>query len=175
MNNPQPLLLSTCITWQELALSNETMNQINIIKEMFLMHAQHLKPNGQIILFYGTNRNTKLNVAALLGKDANRPVYKINPVALSSNYIGETEKNIEMIFKEAQKVGAVLFFDEADALFNKQTEVKDAHDKYANLEVSYLLQRLENYEGISILATQAKDNMDSAFIRRFYAVIHFPK
>jgi SpoVK/Ycf46/Vps4 family AAA+-type ATPase len=175
MNIAHLSLLSTNISWQELALSNETMEQVNKIKKMFLMHTMQLKPSGQIILFYGASTNTKLNVAALLGKDANKPIYKINLATLSSNYIGETEKNLEMVFEEAQKIDALLLFDEADALFGKQTDVKDAHDKYANLEVSYLLQRLENYNGITIVATNNKDDINNAFIRRFYATIHFPK
>jgi SpoVK/Ycf46/Vps4 family AAA+-type ATPase len=175
MNNAQLSLLSTNITWQELALSNETKEQLDKIKKILLMHIQQQKNKGHIILFYGKHTKVKINVAALLGKEVKKPVYNINLSALSSNYIDETEKNLEMVFEKAQKVGALLFFDEADALFGKRTDVKEAHDKYINLEVSYLLQRLEEYDGVAIITTQGKDNIDSAFIRRLFAVVHFPK
>jgi SpoVK/Ycf46/Vps4 family AAA+-type ATPase len=91
-----------------------------------------------------------------------------------SKYIGETEKNLERIFSGAAAGELVLFFDEADALFGKRSEVKDAHDRYANVETSYLLQRMEEYEGISILATNLRRNMDDAFVRRIAFVVQFP-
>ena len=90
-----------------------------------------------------------------------------------SKYIGETEKNLETIFDRAEEKEWILFFDEADALFGKRTGVKDAHDKYSNQEVSYLLQRIENYNGLVILATNMKSNIDDAFTRRFNSMIHF--
>jgi SpoVK/Ycf46/Vps4 family AAA+-type ATPase len=168
-------LISTNLTWQEIVLNYETMEQLDKIKKMLLMHTQQLKTKGHIILFCGTDTKTKINIAALLGKEVNKPVYNINLATLSSTYIGETEKNIEMVFEEAQKVGAILFFDEADALFGKRTEVKDAHDKFANLEVSYLLQKIDDCSSIIILSTNTKDNIDIAFTRRFDAVIYFSK
>jgi len=91
-----------------------------------------------------------------------------------SKYIGETEKNLELLFARAEDKGWILFFDEADALFGKRTNVRDAHDKYANQEVSYLLQRIENYNGLVILATNMKNNIDDAFIRRFNSILKFP-
>ncbi len=91
-----------------------------------------------------------------------------------SKYIGETEKNLDALFASAEKKGWILFFDEADALFGKRTEVKDAHDRYANLEVSYLLKRIEDYNGLVILASNMKGNIDDAFTRRFNTVIRFP-
>ena len=91
-----------------------------------------------------------------------------------SKYIGETEKNLSLIFNEAQDSSAVLFFDEADALFGKRSEVKDAHDRYANIETAYLLQRMEEYSGIVILATNMKQNLDEAFVRRMRFIMHFP-
>jgi SpoVK/Ycf46/Vps4 family AAA+-type ATPase len=91
-----------------------------------------------------------------------------------SKYIGETEKNLENLFARAEAKNWVLFFDEADALFGKRTGVRDAHDKYANQEVSYLLQRIEDFDGLVILASNMKNNIDDAFIRRFNALIKFP-
>ena len=91
-----------------------------------------------------------------------------------SKYIGETEKNLELLFARAEDKDWILFFDEADALFGKRTNVRDAHDKYANQEVSYLLQRIEDYDGLVILATNMKNNIDDAFLRRFNSVVKFP-
>src|SRR6185295_17350579 len=91
-----------------------------------------------------------------------------------SKFIGETEKNLSRIFAEAETSNTILFFDEADALFGKRSEVRDAHDRYANIETAYLLQRLEAYEGLVILATNLKKNMDEAFVRRLQVVVEFP-
>ena len=91
-----------------------------------------------------------------------------------SKYIGETEKNLERVFREAENSNAILFFDEADAIFGKRSEVKDAHDRYANIEVGYLLQRMEAYDGVTILATNLRANLDEAFTRRFATIVDFP-
>ena len=91
-----------------------------------------------------------------------------------SKYIGETEKNLDNIFTEAETSNAILFFDEADALFGKRSEVKDAHDRYANIEIGYLLQKMEEYDGIAILATNLRQNMDEAFVRRIQVIVEFP-
>ena len=91
-----------------------------------------------------------------------------------SKYIGETEKNLDRIFDAAENANAILFFDEADALFGKRSEVKDAHDRYANIEISYLLQKMEEYEGIAILATNLRQHLDEAFVRRLQVAIEFP-
>ena len=91
-----------------------------------------------------------------------------------SKYIGETEKNLRRVFDAAEDGGAILFFDEADALFGKRSEVKDSHDRYANIEVSYLLQRMEAYRGLAILATNMKASLDTAFLRRLRFVVNFP-
>ncbi|MGL4651155.1 MAG: ATP-binding protein, partial [Caldilineaceae bacterium] len=101
-------------------------------------------------------------------------VYKIDLSGMVSKYIGETEKNLEKLFSEAENSNAILFFDEADAIFGKRSEVKDAHDRYANIETSYLLQRMEAYDGVTILATNLRANLDEAFTRRLHGVIDFP-
>ncbi|WP_431214056.1 ATP-binding protein [Puia sp. P3] len=103
-----------------------------------------------------------------------KDVYKIDLSMVVSKYIGETEKNLELLFARAEDKGWILFFDEADALFGKRTSVRDANDKYANQEVSYLLQRIEDFNGLIILATNMKNNIDEAFIRRFNAILRFP-
>jgi SpoVK/Ycf46/Vps4 family AAA+-type ATPase len=101
-------------------------------------------------------------------------LYKIDLSQVVSKYIGETEKSLNSIFQEAQASNSILFFDEADALFGKRSEVKDAHDRYANIEVSYLLQKMEEYDGIAILATNFRKNIDEAFLRRLQVIIDFP-
>ena len=108
--------------------------------------------------------------AALGGLD----LYRVEIPAVVSKYIGETEKALEQVFREAQGTSAILFFDEADALFGRRTEVKDAHDRYANIEVSYLLQALESYDGLTILATNFQHNLDAAFVRRLAFIVNFP-
>src|SRR5206468_6990848 len=128
---------------------------------------------GYRTLFYGPTGTGKTFTAGLLGKQVKKDVYKIDLSMVVSKYIGETEKNLELLFARAEDKGWILFFDEADALFGKRTSVKDAHDKYANQEVSYLLQRIEDYNGLVILATNMKSNIDPAFIRRFNSIIHF--
>lgn len=168
---------ATSLTWQEVIMTNETIKEVNALKKILSVKDKPLHPSlkskGQIILFYGNATKTKINVAALLGKEVNKPVCKIDLSALSSSYISETEKNIEMLLAEATKAGAILFFDEADALFSKKINVKDSHDKYANLDIAYLLQRLEDYKGFTIIQSKAKDNIDTLFSRRFFKIIHF--
>jgi SpoVK/Ycf46/Vps4 family AAA+-type ATPase len=132
-----------------------------------------LKP-GYRALFYGPSGTGKTLTATLLGKQFQKDVYRIDLSQIVSKYIGETEKNLEKVFLKAENKDWILFFDEADALFGKRTNVKDSHDRYANQEVSYLLQRVEDYPGLIILASNFKSNIDEAFIRRFHTMIHFP-
>ena len=134
-----------------------------------------------MVLNYSTTHNApgppgtgKTMTASLLGKEFNKDVYRIDLSQIVSKYIGETEKNLEKIFVKAEHKDWILFFDEADALFGKRSNVQSAHDKYANQEVSYLLQRVEDFSGLIILASNYKTNIDSAFVRRFNAIIHFP-
>jgi SpoVK/Ycf46/Vps4 family AAA+-type ATPase len=109
-----------------------------------------------------------------LGKYTGKDVFRIDLSRVVSKYIGETEKNLSRLFDKAENKNWILFFDEADALFGKRTDIRDAHDKYANQEVSYLLQRIEGYSGLVILATNQRGNIDDGFVRRFQAMIHFP-
>jgi SpoVK/Ycf46/Vps4 family AAA+-type ATPase len=112
--------------------------------------------------------------AGVLSKELERDLYQIDLATLVSKYIGETEKHLRKIFNAAERSGAILLFDEADALFGKRSQVRDSHDRYANLEVSYLLQRMESYRGIAILTTNMQNALDPAFQRRLRFVVQFP-
>jgi SpoVK/Ycf46/Vps4 family AAA+-type ATPase len=112
--------------------------------------------------------------AQVLGHDLGLDLFRVDLSRVMSKYIGETEKNLSRLFDEARASGAILFFDEADALFGKRTEVKDAHDRYANLEIGFLLQRMEEHTGTTILATNRFGDLDEAFTRRFHFILHFP-
>ncbi len=129
---------------------------------------------GISALFVGPSGTGKTLGAEVLAQTLGLDLYRIDLSQVVSKYIGETEKNLRRVFDAAEEGGAVLFFDEADALFGKRSEVKDSHDRYANIEVSYLLQRMEAYRGLAILATNLKDALDPAFLRRIRFVVHFP-
>ncbi|MEC5143320.1 ATP-binding protein [Chitinophaga sp. 212800010-3] len=174
-------LIATELTWNDLVLDESVLLQIREL-ETWLQHnpqlmnewgMQHKLKKGYRALFYGPPGTGKTFTASLLGKYTGRDVYKIDLSMVVSKYIGETEKNLETLFAKAEDKGWILFFDEADALFGKRTSVRDAHDKYANQEVSYLLQRIEEFDGLVILATNMKNNIDDAFIRRFNAIVQF--
>jgi hypothetical protein len=136
---------------------------------------QKLVPSdGITILFAGPPGTGKTMAAEVIAAELGLDLYKIDLSTIVSKYIGETEKNLEKIFTEAQSSNAILFFDEADAIFGKRSEVKDAHDRYANIEISYLLQRMEAYDGVTILATNLRANLDEAFTRRLQFALDFP-
>jgi SpoVK/Ycf46/Vps4 family AAA+-type ATPase len=129
---------------------------------------------GLNVLFSGPPGTGKTMAGDVIANELSLTLYKIDLSQVVSKYIGETEKNLERIFTAAQSTNAILFFDEADALFGKRSEVKDAHDRYANIEVGYLLQKMEEYEGVAILATNLRSHMDDAFVRRMHAIVEFP-
>jgi len=129
--------------------------------------------SGFKALFFGLPGTGKTIAAERMAKEIGAELYRIDLSMVISKYIGETEKNLSRIFDSAKDKNWVLFFDEADALFGKRTDVKDSHDKYTNQEVSYLLQRMEDYNGLMILATNMKSNIDKAFTRRFNLVVEF--
>lgn len=129
---------------------------------------------GVTSLFAGQPGTGKTMAAEVMARELGLDLYKIDLSSVISKYIGETEKNLEKIFKEAESSNAILFFDEADAIFGKRSEVKDSHDRYANIEISYLLQRMEAYDGVTILATNLRANLDEAFTRRLQFVVDFP-
>jgi AAA+ superfamily predicted ATPase len=129
---------------------------------------------GVSILFAGPPGTGKTMSAQIIAAELGLDLYKIDLSTIISKYIGETEKNLERIFTEAESSNAILFFDEADALFGKRSEVRDSHDRYANVEISYLLQRMEAYDGVTILATNLRSNLDEAFTRRLQFAVDFP-
>jgi len=136
---------------------------------------QKLVPNrGVTVLFAGPPGTGKTMAAEIIAAELGLDLYKIDLSTIVSKYIGETEKNLERIFQEAETSNAILFFDEADALFGKRSEVRDSHDRYANIEISYLLQRMEAYNGVTILATNLRANLDEAFTRRLQFAVDFP-
>lgn len=173
--------IQTGLEWKDLVLDAKTMEDIDEIK-IYVEYGHHLwngldmkaklRP-GFRSLFYGPPGTGKTLTACLLGKYTNREVYKIDLSMVVSKYVGETEKNLAKVFEKAEHKNWILFFDEADAIFGKRTNVEDAHDRFANQEVSYLLQRIEDFNGIVILASNMKANLDDAFARRFESMIHF--
>src|SRR5262249_11159501 len=129
---------------------------------------------GISALFSGPSGTGKTMAAEVLAGELRLDLYRIELSAMVSKYIGETEKNLRRIFAAAEDGGAILLFDEADALFGKRSEVKDSHDRYANIEVSYLLQQMEAYRGLTILTTNMKSALDQAFLRRLRLVVEVP-
>ena len=129
---------------------------------------------GLAVLFAGPPGTGKTMAAEVIAAELDLPVYRIDLSQVVNKYIGETEKNLRRLFDAADSADVILFFDEADALFGRRTEVKDAHDRYANLEVSYLLERMERFKGLAILATNRKKDLDEAFLRRLRFVVEFP-
>jgi len=174
--------ITTEMEWEDLILNSQTLQQIHDLEAWIkygpiILYDWGMKRKlklGYRVLFHGPPGTGKTLTASLLGKYTGKDVYKIDISMLVSKFIGETEKNLSNLFARAESKDWILFFDEADALFGKRTNVRDAHDKYANQEVSYLLQRVENYDGLVILASNFKSNIDDAFIRRFQSIIHFP-
>lgn len=174
-------LIETGLEWKDLILNAKTTSQITEI-ETWLKYNDSLfeewgmrdrvKP-GFRVLFSGPPGTGKTLTASLLGKYTGRDVFRIDLSLVISKYIGETEKNLSKLFDRAKNKNWILFFDEADAIFGKRTGIRDAHDKYANQEVSYLLQRIETHAGLVILASNMKSNIDTAFTRRFNSIIEF--
>lgn len=174
-------LIETQLNWNDLVLNAKTIKEIKEIETWLkfndiLLHEWNMKSKikpGYRVMFYGAPGTGKTLTASLLGKYTQKDVYRIDLSMIISKYIGDTEKNLSSLFDKAADKDWILFFDEADAIFGKRTNVRDAHDKYANQEVSYLLQRIENHPGLVILASNFKSNIDTAFTRRFQSIIEF--
>ncbi|MEL7002526.1 MAG: ATP-binding protein [Bacteroidota bacterium] len=168
--------------WKDLVLAEKTREAVVEIKnwithqDAIFSHqkAQKMLQSGFRVLFYGPPGTGKSLTAGLIGKETQKLVFRVDLSKVISKYIGETEKNLAAIFDQAQHNDWILFFDEADALFGKRVQTSDAKDRYANQETAYLLQRIENFPGVVILASNLIDNLDHAFTRRFQSVIQFP-
>jgi SpoVK/Ycf46/Vps4 family AAA+-type ATPase len=133
------------------------------------------RAEGVTALFAGPSGTGKTLAAEVIARDLGLDLYAVDLATVVDKYIGETEKNLDRIFNEAERVNGVLFFDEADALFGKRSEVKDARDRYANVEVAYLLQRMERFDGLAVLSTNLRANLDEAFARRLDVLADFPQ
>jgi len=174
--------ITTPLSWDDLVLDHHVLEQL---EEMQVWLAQqdailgdahlrrHLKP-GYRALFYGPPGTGKTLTACLLGQTTGHEVYRVDLSMIVSKYIGETEKNLARVFDTAERRRWILFFDEADALFGKRTATSSSNDRHANQEIAYLLQRIEDFAGVIVLASNLKGNLDEAFARRFQAMIHFP-
>jgi AAA+ superfamily predicted ATPase len=171
-------------TWTDLILPPEGLTQLQEICNQVKYHhlvcgqwgfEQKLSlGKGLNALFSGSPGTGKTMAAAVIAQELHLDLYQIDLSQVVSKYIGETEKNLERIFSAAQSANAILLFDEADALFGKRSEVKDAHDRYANIEIAYLLQKMEEYEGVTLLTTNFRQNLDEAFTRRIRFIVEFP-
>ena len=171
-------------SWDDLVLpepQREMLHQIAVhvrqratVYEDWGFAAMGARGLGISALFAGPSGTGKTMAAEVLAHELRLDLYRIDLAPVVSKYIGETEKNLRRVFDAAEEGGAILLFDEADALFGKRSEVKDSHDRYANIEVSYLLQRMEAYRGLAILTTNLRSALDQAFLRRLRFVVQFP-
>jgi hypothetical protein len=176
--------LDTRAGWDQLVLPGNEMSLLHHIADQVGQRGrvyedwgfagQMNRGLGISALFAGESGTGKTMAAEVLANELSLDLYRIDLSSVVSKYIGETEKNLRQLFDAAERGGVILFFDEADALFGKRSEVKDAHDRYANIEISYLLQRMEAYRGLAILATNMKSALDRAFTRRLRFVVDFP-
>jgi hypothetical protein len=177
-------LLETKLAWTDLVMNPSTAERLEEIKA-FLDHGEEMRSSwglgkhmksGYRCLFYGPSGTGKTLAATLLGKHIGREVYRVDISSVISKYIGETSKNLNALFNTAEDKDWILFFDEGDALFGKRVDTAQADDKnshHSNQDVAYLLQRIENYNGLVIVASNLRNNMDSAFSRRFQGIVHF--
>lgn len=171
-------------TWEDIVLPEEVLGQLREVCQRVVYRHRVMGDwgfgkklslgKGVNALFAGPSGTGKTMASEIVSRELDLDLYKIDLSGVVSKYIGETEKNLDRIFSAAEDANAILFFDEADALFGKRSEVRDSHDRYANIEISYLLQKMEEYEGLAILATNLKANLDESFTRRLAFTIHFP-
>jgi hypothetical protein len=176
--------IEPCFTWEDIVVPPIVLAQLREIASQVDQRARVYETwgfgeklgrgRGISVLFAGASGTGKTMAAEVIAKHLDLDLYRIDLSGIVNKYIGETEKNLRRVFDAAERSGALLFFDEADALFGTRTEVRDSHDRYANIEVNYLLQRMEDYSGLAVLATNRKQSLDQAFLRRLRFVIDFP-
>ena len=175
--------LELASSWEELNLPESDHERLKEI----VRHIKHkptiTKPSGQstkitlgtgtIAIFTGSISTGKTSAATVIANDLNLALYRVDLGSIASKYIGETEKNLQHMFEMAEKEGAILLFDEADALFGRRSKVKDSHDRYSNIEISYLLQRMESFQGLTILSSNTKSAFDQTFLSHVRFVVDF--
>jgi SpoVK/Ycf46/Vps4 family AAA+-type ATPase len=171
-------------TWSDIVLPDDQTNllrqiagqigQRSLVYEAWGFRRRMNRGLGIAVLFAGESGTGKTMAAEVIANHLRLNLYRIDLSGVVSKYIGETEKNLRRLFDAAEDGGAILFFDEADALFGKRSQVRDSHDRYANIEINYLLQRVEAYQGLAILATNRKGDLDEAFVRRLRFIVTFP-
>jgi hypothetical protein len=174
--------LPTAADWNSLVLPARVVEQLHDVQAHVASRTEvrerYRLPDaagrGVAVLFAGPSGTGKTLAARLVAGEIGHPLYRVDLASVVSKYIGETERNLDAVFTAAEHTDAVLLFDEADALFGKRSEVQDARDRYANLEVAYLLQRMEDYDGLAVLATNLQHHLDQAFTRRLAFIVHFP-
>ena len=176
--------IEPAVSWSDLVLPDKALTQLQDLttrarKRELVLTDWRMRPGGGrgagvTALFAGDSGTGKTMAAEVIAGELGLDLYTVNLATVVDKYIGETEKNLERIFTEAARVSAVLLFDEADAIFGKRSEVRDAHDRYANIESAYLLQRMETFDGLAVLATNLRANLDDAFTRRLDMVVDFP-
>ncbi len=174
--------ITTSLDWDDLVLSYGLREELDDIAEWVThrneiaerWHLGRIVRKGYRCLFYGPPGTGKTLTATLLGQRTSMDVYRVDLSMIVSKYIGETEKNLAKVFDKAEHHDWILFFDEADALFGQRTEASNSNDRHANQEIAYLLQRIEDFPGMAILATNLKENIDQAFFRRFQSALYFP-
>ncbi|MBK5189303.1 MAG: ATP-binding protein, partial [Gemmatimonadaceae bacterium] len=170
--------------WGDIVLPADSMAQLRELRDRVVQRNTVMgtwgfdrrlsRGRGINALFSGPSGTGKTMAAEIIAAELGLDLFRIELAGIVSKYIGETEKNLDRIFSAAERANGILLFDEADALFGKRSEVHDSHDRYANLEISYLLQKMEQFDGIAILATNLRGNLDEAFIRRLAFTVHFP-
>ena len=176
--------ITPAANWDQLVLPPDSADQLrevldrtrhrSLVLEEWGLARGGARGEGVTALFAGPSGTGKTMAAEVLANELGLHLYAVDLATVVDKYVGETEKNLDRIFGEAERVNGILFFDEADALFGKRSDVRDAHDRYANVEVAYLLQRMETFSGIAVLATNLRSNIDDAFLRRLDVIVDFP-
>lgn len=183
-NKPIITRITPRVTWTDLSLAPPQMQilhdiavfvrQIRTSRNQPEFPALPPRAPGISVLFFGKSTTVREMAAEALANELALDLYRIDLSQVVSTYIGETEKNLRKVFEAAEEGGAILYFDEADALFGKRSDVKDSHDRYAGIELNYLLGHMEKFRGLSVLSTTMRDSSDPAFLRRFRFVVKFP-
>ena len=182
-NSRRPRASASRVTWADVALPERQKHRLRAIAVVLRRRypgspggtgGPRHRGQGAVALFAGLSGTGKTMAGQVLATESGRPLYRVDLSEVVSKHVGETEKNLRRAFDAAEESGAILFFDEADALFGRRSDVRDAHDRFGSIEVSYLLQRLESFSDLVILATKRKQNIDAAFLRRLRFVVDFP-